>query len=75
MGYPKYPKPEEQQEHAFKETRNLNPNDQVIRGAGFRILARPAGGLPTWIRGGAVYSQEQALRVARLQLESQTCAS
>lgn len=50
--------------HAFAETRDLKPDDRLLRRHGFKIKSRPARGPVTWTKGGEEYVQEEALRIA-----------
>lgn len=51
-------------DHKTQESRDLQPGDLRLRDRGFKIHSRPSAGPITWIRGGEVFVQEEALRIA-----------
>jgi hypothetical protein len=45
------------------ETRDLKPNDTILRKYGFAIYSRPKGKEPTWIKNGKLYDEGCALEI------------
>lgn len=41
------------------------PTDQLLRVAGFKIHSRPSDSCARWSRGGQVYTEQQAIEIAR----------
>ncbi|HYF24300.1 MAG TPA: hypothetical protein VD931_01035 [Baekduia sp.] len=52
-------------EHPSAESRDLKPDDRLLRRHGFRIVSRPKGGPNLWSRGGVVRPEDEALRACR----------
>ncbi len=47
--------------HPSAETRNLIPDDTLLRKHGFRVRSRPRKGPPTWSLAGKTYTEAEAL--------------
>jgi hypothetical protein len=53
--------------HAFVETRNMNPRDQQLRAAGFRIHERKNGKDAVWERRGEFFVQGEAEALVKME--------
>lgn len=52
-----------------RETKDRFPGDTFLRQFDFVILARPADGPAVWVRHGHQYTQDEAVRLAKLLRE------
>jgi len=53
------------EERPSQEKRVFHGEDQLLRCAGFTIYSRPPGQPPKWLRGGQIFTQEEALATCR----------
>jgi len=51
--------------HPAVETRDLKPDDQLLRRHGFKIHARPKNGPAMWAKQGEMFTEAAALRSVR----------
>lgn len=68
----KYPEPILDTGSPSADTTNRYAQDAFLRQHGFKIHSRRKGEQPRWERGGRLYLQSQALRLAATEAET-TC--
>ena len=58
-------KPVDDDAHPWAETRDIRPDDRLLRAHGFTILARPKDGPTIWVRNGIQRTEREALMMCR----------